>query len=71
MDPHINHSSDISVLFTTNLSLSEDTQIIEQKLRKYGITNIEQVLNLTMSDLLVIGIKDTDAEILLNRAKYV
>lgn len=67
--PNISHSSDIRVLFTLNLGFQENSETIEQKLRQYGITNLGQLLKLTMSDLLVIGISDSDAEVILNQTK--
>jgi hypothetical protein len=68
----LSEASDIAILFKTNLNLMfrENASIIEQKLRINGINNFGQLLRLTVSDLTVIGIIQTDAQLLLNRVKY-
>jgi hypothetical protein len=68
---NISPASDIGVLFSMNLGFQDNPQTIEQKLKQYGITILGQLLKLTMSDLLVIGVNDSDAEVLLNQTKYV
>jgi hypothetical protein len=68
--PNISLSSDIGVLFTPNLKLKNDPRLVEQKLRQNGINTLEVLLNLTVSDLLGIGIDGSDTETLINQARY-
>jgi hypothetical protein len=63
-DP-VSLSSDIHILFDSNSS-SNDTERI---LRENGIFTIEQLLKLTTSDLVIIGISDVEADALFNKAK--
>lgn len=58
-------TSDIHILFNGNTSSNE----VERILRENGITTIEQLLKLTTSDLLIVGISDLDAEALFIRAR--
>jgi hypothetical protein len=64
-------ASDIGVLFSMNLGFQGNPQTIEQKLKLQGITTLGQLLKLTMSDLLVIGVNDSDATTILKHTKYV
>jgi hypothetical protein len=59
-------SIDIHALFGSN----SDSNEYEKTLRENGITTLEEFLRLTVSDLLVIGLTDTEAEELFEKAKY-
>jgi hypothetical protein len=68
------HSSqsftDISIFFSDiNLKLDSDTKVTETKLRQNGIHSVEQLQKLTASDLMIIGISDNDAFIILTHSK--
>jgi predicted acylesterase/phospholipase RssA len=64
-------SSDIGVLFTSNLELEEDANLIENKLKSNGIINIEHCKDLEVQDLTSIGISFSDASVVIQQAKKV
>jgi hypothetical protein len=65
----ISSSSDISVLFTLNLSLKDNSNAIEQKLRNNGITTLGVLAGLTEVDLLTYDIYASDADTILKQTK--
>jgi hypothetical protein len=67
---NISLASDIEVLFSRNLVFKENAESLEQKLRQGGVVNFHQLLQLTISDLIAIGICDSDARTIFNQAKY-
>jgi hypothetical protein len=63
-------STDIAIIFSdTNLKLDSDAKVAETKLRQNGIRSVEQLQKLTSTDLMLIGISDSDAFNILTHSK--
>lgn len=63
-------TNDLDKLFSFASSLTERQAAIEQKLRSHGITTIEQLANLEVQGLCIIGISFVDADALIKQARY-
>jgi hypothetical protein len=61
---------DIGLLFSDDeIKFEDDPKILENKLRQSGVVNIEQLQQLTPSELFVLRFSESDAQAILKQSK--